>query len=423
MSNLLNTLLFEFKEKLIATEKSWHRDASFPEVPEKIKVALGMRRSGKTYFLLQTIAKLINEQHIPLQRILYLNFEDDRLLPCTQDNFRDLLDGFYRLYPDNHDQLCYLFLDEVQNVENWALVIRRIFDTKKVQVFLSGSSAKLLSKEIATELRGRSIATEIWPLSFKEYLNVHDAVIQTDLFAQKTHDLLFHYLKNYMATGGFPEIQNLSIGDSRQILQDYVELVIMKDIIERHNITNISLIKYIVQTMIKNPATGFSVNKFANDVKSQGLSGAKNTISDYLSYLEDAYLIFSVSLFSESIRKTESNPKKMYAIDTGLVKAFSFSFTENHGHLFENMFFLDLKRTGHKIYYYLTKERYEVDFLVEDRLGEKKLYQVVWDCRDKETLDREMRALKIAEEELGIKGALITPENYLETIWHEMRIT
>lgn len=420
MQDLLSTLLDEFQEKLASTTQGLARESSFPVIDEKIKVAIGMRRVGKTYFLFQTIANFLFTKEITLQQVLYLNFEDDRLLPCSQEKFRELLEDFYRLYPDNHDRVCYLFLDEIQNVTDWALVVRRFFDTKKVKIFLSGSSAKLLSKEIATSLRGRSVVTEIWPFSFKEYIQRHNIAIPQALFSDKTRDLMMQSLKAYINEGGFPEVQGLLIGDRRQILQDYVELVIVKDIIERYRITSISLIKYMIQTLIKNPATGFSINKFSKDIKSQGLSGAKNTISDYLNHIEDAYLTFSVPLFSESIRKVESNPKKIYVIDTGLIKAFSFSFSQNWGHLFENLIFLDLKRKGHKIFYYLTHARYEVDFLVEDRLGEKKLYQVVWDASDLQTMEREMRALKIAEDELGIKGELITVETYLRGVWAEL---
>ena len=174
----------------------------------------------------------------------------------------------------------------------------------------------------------------------------------------------------------------------------------------------------MIKTLLKNTGCSFSVNKFANDLNTQGILGSRNIIYDYLSYIEDSYLVSTVALFSESVRKTNSNPRKIYAIDTGLVKAFSFSMSANWGHLFENVVFLDLKRSGHKIYYYLTKDKYEVDFLVEDPLGNKKLYQVVWNSEDDSTLQREIRALDAAKEELQLPGEIISPSTYLEQIWY-----
>ncbi len=414
MIKLLKILLAEFWEKYHDASISQVRYAQFKPLKNKIKVAMGMRRVGKTYFLIQTIREIIDEHKLPIQRILYLNFEDDRLLPCSQATLRKLLEGFYQLYPENHDHTCYLFLDEIQNVEDWALVIRRFFDTKKVEIYLSGSSAKLLSKEIHTSLRGRSVASEIWPFSFREYLEAHQIDFQPNSFSTKTRDQLLQQLSAYLQEGGFPESTGLSIADRRQLLQDYVELVMVRDIIERYGITNISLIKYLVNTMIKHAGGTFSVNKFANDVKSQGLSGAKNTIHDYLLYIEDAYLAFTVPLYNESLRKVQSNPKKLYVVDTGLVNAYSFSVNNNYGHLFENLVYLELRRKGHDIYYYLTEERYEIDFFTIDPLGQQHIYQVVWDTADEKTMAREQRALQKAEKELGVTGELITPEIYVE---------
>jgi hypothetical protein len=173
---MLATLLEEFYEKLDhlknSAPTSIPREVSFPEANTLIKVAIGMRRVGKTYLIYQTIHKLL-EKKVPLKSILYLNFEDDRLLPMKHKEMGTLIDAFFTLYPENHSRKCYLFLDEVQNVEGWPLVIRRFFDSKNVQIYLTGSSAKLLSKEISTSLRGRSISVDVWPFSFFEFLYSH----------------------------------------------------------------------------------------------------------------------------------------------------------------------------------------------------------------------------------------------------------
>ena len=408
---LLPTLLEEFYAKIKEFTSGIVRETKFPNLPDKIMVAIGMRRTGKTYFLFQTILNLLKE--VPITRILYLNFEDDRLFPSSQQQLRDLIDGFYTLYPENHDQLCYLFFDEIQNVEGWNAVIRRYFDTKKVRIYLTGSSAKLLSKEIATSLRGRSLATEIWPFSFHEFLSTKQITLGDKPFGKKNLDISKRYLGQYLNQGGFPETVFLEDQDRARILQDYVSVLVFRDIIERYKITNVSLIRYMIKTLLKNVGCSFSVHKFADDVKSQSFSVSKTTIHEYLEYIGDAYLAFTVPIYAESLRKVQTNPRKIYAIDTGLARAYTIGRTENMGHHFENLVYLDLRRCGHEVYYYLTKTRREVDFLSRDFQGKWYLYQVCWNIDDPQTRERETLALEEAEKELGIKGEIITPESYI----------
>lgn len=412
---LLDVLMQEFAEELAALQHETHRVQRFPDWSEKIDVVIGMRRCGKTHFVYQFVKELL-AQNVPLTRILYIDFEDDRLLPMDAEALRGLVDAFYARYPNNHDELCYLLFDEIQNVEGWPLLVRRLRDSKKVKIILTGSSSKLLSKEIATSLRGRSIATEIWPFDFNEYLSALGQD-RTTMKGQKGIDQINALLIRYLQEGGFPEGVGMNPADRNRILQDYVHVVILRDIVERHGITNIVLVRQLIKTLLKNMATSFSVHKCFNDLKSQGLAVSRQSLYDYLSYIEDAYLAFSVPLYSESFRKTQSNPKKWYVVDSGLALASSMAVQRNFGRLFENLVYLDLRRRGHEIYYYLTAERYEVDFFSKDREGQFHLYQVSWDVHDAATLEREMRALKSAEQELGLQGQLITPELYLSDAW------
>jgi predicted AAA+ superfamily ATPase len=411
MLDLIKTLHQELIDRLSEIKDNIARDIDFIEVKNKISVAIGMRRSGKTYLMLQKIQKLISEG-IPISRILYIDFEDDRLLPLDEKKLANILDDFYKLFPENHQKLCYLFLDEIQVIENWALVIRRFYNTKKVRLYLSGSSAKLLSKEIATELRGRSISTEVFPFNFHEYLQVKKIPVSTPPYTQMVKDILGEQLTHYLQEGGFPGVVGESAINQRLILQEYLEVVLLRDIIERYEVTNISVIKYMIIYLLKNYATRFTVNKFFNDLKSQGFNVGRSSVYDYLSYIEDAYLIFTVPLYSESIRKIQSNPKKIYAIDNGMVNANILSSMKNNGRTLENAVFLDLRRKGNKIYYYITAEGYEIDFLACDLEGNLHLYQVAYEMEDEKTKTREYRALLAAEKELGIKGTLITKENY-----------
>lgn len=411
----LETLIQEFHDKLTEVQDSTPRDTTFPEAKNLIKVAIGMRRAGKTFLLYQVMQSFINEG-VPLDAILYINFEDDRLLPMTQKEMGQLLDAFYTLYPKNHHRPCYLFLDELHNVDGWERVIRRFFDTKKVQMYLTGSSAKLLSKEIATSLRGRSIAVEVWPYSFSEYLKTHELTPSEKHYTQRVHDHLHQALLAFIKTGGFPAVQTLPPYAHREILQQYLESVILRDVIERYNITNINLIKYFAVTLLKNFSSLFSVTKFYNDVKSQGYQLAKDTVFNYLNYLEDAYLISTVSLYTESLRRKNTAPKKIYGVDTGLIHAVSDSQTPNLGRYLENLVYLDLRRERKKVHYYITQSGYEIDFVTVDFSGKKELIQVAWDLTDPETRMREERALTEATHELGIPGKIIDYSSYLKAI-------
>lgn len=412
MSAILSTLLEEFKEKLEKAKTSTPRLASFPEARNLIKVATGMRRAGKTYFMLQKILELLNAG-VPLESILYLNFEDDRLLPMNYQAMGKLLDEFYTLYPENHTRECYLFLDEVQNIPDWAIVVRRFFDSKNVQIYLTGSSAKLLSTEIATSLRGRSLATEILPFSFTEFLKAHNVTLPKQPWGKKSLDEMRKQLLLYFQIGGFPAVQFLSPPEQQETLQGYVDTVIFRDIVERHKITNISLLRYTVNTLLKNSGAPFSINKFHNNISSQGHKISKDTLYNYLSYAEDAYLIFAVPHFAQSVRIMQTMPKKVYAIDSGLLLANTFNLTDNYGKLLENLIYLDLRREGKDVFYYKTKSGFEIDFVATSRAAKPEIIQAVWDASDAVTLEREERALREAEAELGIKGRIIDFVSYL----------
>ncbi|MCX7115718.1 MAG: ATP-binding protein [Gammaproteobacteria bacterium] len=412
MLETIQTLHSECIDRLDALTDTTERDAICMEMPDKISVILGMRRVGKTYFMLHKIKQLLSED-VPASAILYVDFEDDRLLPLDQSKLASILDDFYSLFPDNHQRMCYLFLDEIQVIEGWALVIRRFHNTKKIRFYLSGSSAKLLSKEIATELRGRAVSTELFPFSFHEYLKTQHIQAPSGPLSKKAEDRYTTHLLQYLEEGGFPGVIGQNRMQQTLVLQDYIDVVLFRDIIERHKITNVSVVKYMIHYLLCNFSTSLSTNKFYNDLKSQGFAVGRSSVYDYLSYIEDAYLIFTVPIYAESIRKVQNNPKKMYAIDNGMVHANTLNRLKNYGRAFENLVYLDLRRSGAVIYYYVTQEGYEVDFLVKHLSGELALYQVCFDPADEKTFNREMRALTTAEKELGVKGTLITIKNYM----------
>lgn len=415
---LLQILLGELHDKLRRVTDLVTRDTKFPDAPNKIKVAIGMRRSGKTYFVYQYILQLL-AQSVDKTSILYINFEDDRLLPLDSQKLACLVDAFYSLYPENHDRKCYLFFDEIQNVEDWPIVVRRLHDSKNAEIFLTGSSAKLLSREIATSLRGRSLATEVWPYSFSEFLRAKRITVDKQLYDKRTQDTLTQAFHEYLTTGGFPEVTSFDLSVRQQTLQEYLDVAIYRDIIERHQIKNPTLVKYMILSMVHNVGRPFAINKFYNDTRSQGYQIGKDVLYEYADHIEDAYLAFSAPIHDKSIRKVQTNPKKLYAIDPGMVRALTLDYENDLGRLFENVIYLDLKRLGCTIQYYLTKERYEIDFLVQTARGHKKLFQAVWNMEDKMTLEREQRALFHGMKELKIDGEIITLDSYLR---HGLRV-
>jgi hypothetical protein len=410
MKDLIALLLLEFYERLpIALIQ---RETPLKELPGKISVVIGMRRVGKTYFLYQRIQQLIGEGVDP-KSIFYLNLEDDRLPELGKGVLASLVDGFYSLYPQNHTRHCWLFFDEIQMASDWPNLLRRLLDTKKVSIFATGSSSRLLSKEIATTLRGRAIATEVWPFSLQEYAKARVYEVPKEPMSQRAKDEFCLFFDEYLLSGGFPETVNYTEIDQKRVHQDYVSVAILKDIIERHKIKNERLLRYLIKFMLTNVAKPISFNKLFNDLKSQGQNLGKNTLYEYFDHISDCYLSFLVPLYTESTRKQESNPRKAYAIDTGLSRSHMIGISENMGRLFENLIYLDFRRHNYDICYYSTKAGREVDFVARSLEGESRVVQVCLDAQDPETHEREVSALSQAESELGIPGTLVTRNNYL----------
>ena len=411
MRELLVTLLNESFYEIEQARESVPRAIRFSQTNKIIKVIIGMRRSGKTHTLYQKINQLL-DQGIKKENILFIDFEDDRLLPMTAKEMGQLLDEFYSIYPENHREKCYFFLDEVQNIKDWHQVVRRYFKSKDVELTITGSSAKLLSKEIHTSLRGRSLSIEIFPYSFDEFRLAHNLLSPEPPFGRQAYDIANKQMIDYFTKGGFPAVQSMGTHDWRDTLQGYVDTVILKDIIERHNIINVTLLKYLTKTLLINAATPFSVNKFYNDIKSQGYKVGRETIYNYIDYIEDAFLIFNVPVYSESIRAQRTKPNKIYVVDNGLINALSINIKDLYHKFLENQVYLDLHRQGKEVFYFHTQNGYEIDFVAVDKNGERELIQVTWDMSDPKTAEREKRALAQAEQELGIEGRIITSREY-----------
>jgi predicted AAA+ superfamily ATPase len=401
----VEALIADFQEREIP--RVTPRSLSLPSLPGKADVVIGMRRSGKTWFLYQQIEERL-AQGIDRSRLLYLNFEDERLLPLATQDLSRIPEAFYRRFPASREKPCWFFFDEIQNVPGWESFVRRLLDTEKVSLVLTGSSARLLSREIATSLRGRSLATEILPFSFAESLR-HEGL---ELPARwppgaKARSLLEHRFERYLESGGFPEVQEIPRDLRVRVLQEYVDVVIFRDVVERHGVENLQALRYLERSLLASPAGRFSVSKLFNDLKSQGVKVGKDTLYEYLAHLEDSFLLFTVPVASPSVRVRQVNPRKCYPVDPALASALSFRASEDLGHLLETAVYLELRRRGRSLGYVTTRSGYEVDFLAEDSVGSRELIQVCADLEAPSTRQREIRALEEGMKETGCENATV----------------
>lgn len=417
MDNIIEQIILDFRERPFPA--ICHRIVNLPEIPGKIDTIIGIRRAGKTFFVYQILQEHLNKG-LPKESILYINFEDERLLPLTAKDLDKIPNTYYRLFPKCKDTKCYFVFDEIQNIEGWDKFVRRLLDTENIHIILTGSSAKLLSKEIATALRGRTLSTEIFPYSFREVLLYENPGI--DLVSKpgsKTRAIINNRIRQYFLQGGFPEVLNLEQEYRIRILQGYVDVVTIKDIIERYQVSNVQALRALIRGLLTSAACLFSVNKFYNDLRSQGISCTKNDLYDFIDYLADAYLVYPVSIFTRSERVRRTNPKKIYIVDNGLITAFSHDAKADQGRLLENFVYLTLRRQNLTIEYYRTQQNTEVDFITTSFDGKRSLYQVALELDDPKTRTREIRALERAMQELSIKEARIITAERSEIIQGE----
>jgi len=399
------------------------RDVSLPRLAGKADVVIGMRRAGKTYLLYQAMQQFLAEG-MEKHDLLYLNLEDDRINPAGEGFLDRALETFFRLRPAPREKMSGIFLDEIQMVPSWERFVRRVLDTENCRLFLSGSSARMLSTEVASVLRGRGISVEVLPFSFSESLRHAGLPAVSDRLpgAARRTQLESHVL-GYLDVGGFPEVQNVEEPDRIRILQDYVELVLLRDVVERHEIENAVAARLLARRLLQSASRLFSINAVYNDFRSQAVAVSKNTLHALLKHFEDAFLVFPISIFRRSLKARQVNPRKIYAVDPGLVRAMSFVTATDRGARLENMVYLELRRRLQRVYegsisYYLTASGREVDFILgdPDQGRAEQLIQVCTSLADPATRDRELKGLNEAMQELRHSEAVIVTLNEAEEI-------
>lgn len=326
---------------------------------KRVISVIGPRRAGKTFFIFQLIKKLL-EKGIEKNKILYINFESDLLIGCTTSDLRNMLDIFYEIYPENKRKKVYLFLDEVQNIYNWEKFVRTVIDTENIQVFVTGSSSRLLSKEIATSLRGRTLPYYVYPFSFKEFLKAKDFKVEK-YFSSSQKAKFLNFLEKYLR-GSYPETIFFEM-EKEKILKEILDVTIYRDIVERFKVKNVKVLKLLLKGLIS--STYFSVHKFYNYLKSLGINVSKNTIYNYLEHFSDSLILYTLRKYSKSYKEVEQTTPKIYVVDNGLL---IINGVEDLGRLMENVVFLELIRRkfvlNENLFYFIPNYK-EVDFVLK----------------------------------------------------------
>ncbi len=374
------------------------RDANLPAIPGKAHAIIGMRRAGKTTFLKQLQAEQRALQARAPEQSIYVSFDDDRLAGIGTEQLNEMLEWHATQFAHKPSTVrTTWYLDEIQLVPGWERFVRRVLDADNANIVVSGSSAKMLSREVHTSLRGRGVESIISPFSFIEYLRHHAVDLgkharKPQRMTSTEHALAQHHFARYLQVGGFPEVQGLDTGLRIQLLQSYVDTVMFRDVVERHEVSQVAALRWLVRHCLRNPASSLSLSKLYNDFKAQGLSVARDAVYVLFGHLVDAFLLSAVPIATDSERRRNSNPRKIYPVDHGMVIAFDRSGRPNIGHNLEVLVANELARRKAELSYVRTANGFEVDFFARFPTGEQQLVQVCADISDASTLARELRA-------------------------------
>jgi len=382
------------------------RDIQYPLdiTLDRAVVFSGPRRSGKTYLMYMGIKELLARGE-DKNSILYVNFEDSRLVGAATQDLNTLLEVFFEIYSDRNNK-TWIFLDEIQVIPDWERFVRTLVDMGNVNVFVTGSSSRLMSKEIATSMRGRSLTYNVYPFSFAEVLRAGQIEHEGYLSSMQKGKII-HKLEDYVKYGGYPETVRYREEWDR-ILSEILDVTIFRDIVERYDVKNIKMLKLFLNAIFNSKE--FSIHKFYNFLKSQGIKVSKNTLYTYFGYFEDSFIVFSLKKFSYSYKNIESSTSKIYLVDNGLL---SLQGIQDQGRLIENIVFIELKRRNiGEMFYYQTTSGREIDFIINKGKKVRELIQVCYSLDNFITKEREVKALLQGSEELQCDNLRVITWDY-----------
>jgi len=362
------------------------------------------------------LMKKLQDTGVARQNILYLNFFDDRLHSLQHDNLGVILEAYFSLYPEKKNaEKVYCFFDEIQVVPGWEPFVDRLMRMEKCEVYITGSSAQMLSREIATQMRGRALSWEMFPFSFREFLD-YKGIESDGPLSTKKRLTVQKAFEEYWETGGFPEVAGLNRMLRIKTHQEYFNAMLFRDLVERHDISHPKAVTDLAHWLVDNTGSLYSINNLTGYLKSLGHKAPKPAVSDYLEWVEDAYVLFTVRIFDASLARANTNPKKIYCVDHALVTSISSGILVNSGHLLENLVFTALRRVTPDIFYYKTKAGREVDFIAGRQGPSRRLVQVCESMADQQTRKRETTALAEAMTELKLSHGIIVTRNEEEQI-------
>lgn len=391
------------------------RGTQLPIDANRIVTVTGIRRCGKSSLLGLTINHLL-ASGVPKSRILYVGFDDERFMSMTPENFDELLQAYREMYPDTPLSEVYMFFDEIQLISGWELFVLRVFKNYCKHIFVTGSTAKMLSEEMASALRGWPDEYRQYPLSFKEYLSFKQ--IQANRFTEEGKAKLSVAFREYCEEGGFPEVVlEKSRTEKVKILQSYFNTMLFRDMIEHYHIgTSPSVVRYFLKRVMNNLSKPTSVNNIYNDLKSQGLKVSRDSLYLWLDYACNIFLLRKVEKYDRSMVKQHSTPAKYYVADIALRNAVLLPESEDAGKALENIVYLHLERNlGQEDSVSYFNESKECDFVVRhgDRVVE--LIQVCWTL-NADNMDREIGGILAAASVTRCTKATIITFNQKQTI-------
>jgi len=404
---LLKEIIVNHKKIFLNKKKLFQREIlnNFYNKYKKLREVLvitGIRRCGKSSLMRLIWDEFSQKEKIGNEQFFYLNFEDERFVDFDYHDFSKILDVYYELNNPQKNKKIFLFLDEIQNIKYWEKWINRLYEEDKYKIFITGSNATLLSSELATNLTGRNLCINLYPLSFYEYLVYFKefALKKDSFFAIKSKAKIKNILEEYIEFGGMPEyIKNRQT----ELIQEYFKNIIMRDIVNRYNIRYKSSLHELAHILLANLCQISSLEKLRRITKIKNI----NTVKNYLDYLENSFLFSRLSLFSFSYKTQVYNPDKIYCCDLGFFNSIAFQAIANQGIFYENLVFTHLKAMYEEIFYYKDKNNYEVDFLTKHKNKITNLIQVSYIFKNQETIDREERSLINAMDEFNLGESFI----------------
>lgn len=416
--NLLQNIIVSQKEKFIAKHSLVNRRIIEKEIKKilskEIVFITGIRRSGKSSILYLIYKYLSINKKVPEKNVLFVNFEDERFINFTLSDFEILFQSYLEI--ENPRGKKFFFLDEIQNIKGWERWVARLYEFEDIKIFITGSNASLTDSDISTLLTGRNRHIHNFTFSIPEYAKLQKVELTSKTLLSDSGLVKVNRLMNkYIETGGFPEALKT---DDIEIVDQYFKDIIYRDVVARHKIRNIKEIKELAIYLITNTGNQNSYDKLRKII------GATNTstIKNYISVLQEAFLIYALPLFDYSVKKQIYNPNKYYVSDIGFYHAVGFRFSEDKGRLLENLVLLDLFRNSKEVYYWKSKKGYEVDFVIHEKKQITHAIQVCYHLSN-ENQEREVRGLITSADELKPKEFLIITMNQNDTInTHNIKI-